>query len=247
MKILLFLSITIMSIFAQDVKILAAGNLKTVLPELIRYYEKVNTNDNIKVSYGASGNLVKKIINKESFDIFLSADMQYPASIYKSNLAANMPKVYTKGALILYTLGRDNLTSMGIKILDDKSINTIEIPNKTTAPYGKAAIEALKNSNIYQNVKDKIKFTPNASLVLNEILWNGGYAGILPKSFLQAIPNGYAIEGQTYVNIDSSLFKPLKQGFVFSKTGIKNISAKKFIDFLLSQKGKNIFKQYGYK
>ena len=247
MRILLLLSITIITLFAQNVKILAAGNLKIVLPELIRYYEKVNKNDNIEVSYGASGNLAKRIINNESFDIFLAANMKYPASIYKSNLAANVPKIYTKGALILYTLGRDNLKENGIKILNDKSINTIEIPNKTTAPYGKAAIEALKNSNIYQNVKDKIKFTPNASLVLNEILWNGGYAGILPKSFLKAIPNGYDIEGQTYINIDSSLYTPLKQGFVFSKTGIKNISAKKFIDFLLSQKGKSIFKQYGYK
>jgi molybdate transport system substrate-binding protein len=72
-------------------------------------------------------------------------------------------------------------------------------------------------------------------------------AGFLSKSAISSLPIGYRKEGVNWIEIDKSLYKPIIQGYVISQNGSKNINSIRFIEFLLSKEGREIYKAYGYK
>ena len=241
-----FLMIFLFSnLISGEVVILSAANLKFFFSDIVKEYCKKYPNYKIDVEYDSSGNFTKQILAGKKYDIFLSANMDYPQKVFDAKKAVTKPKLYTTGSIILLLSSHKGLEEKGIFILNDMNIKEITIANKKTAPYGMAAIEALKKAELYDKVKSKLFYSTNASNIIGDVLWYG-HAGILPKSAVNSLPRGYNIRGENWIDIDQKLYTPLKQGFVLSKDGSKNITAKRFISFLLSD-GQKILKQNGYK
>ena len=65
---------------AQEIRVAAAADLKFALDELDAQYEK-QAEKRIAVSYGSSGNFFAQIQNGAPFDIFFSADIEYPRKL----------------------------------------------------------------------------------------------------------------------------------------------------------------------
>jgi len=232
-------------LMAQDIKVVSAANLKFFFDDIIDAYNLKYPNDNIIIEFNSSGELTKKIINGKKYDIFLAANMYYPQRLYKLGFANSEAKLYTTGSLILLVSKQKGLSKDKLNILLDPTIKEITIANKRTAPYGMAAIEALKNANIYDKVKDKLFYSTDASNIIGDVLWYG-HTGILPKSAINFLPRGYNIEGENYIDIPQEFYKPIKQGFCISKDGIKRNGVNRFINFILGE-GQDIFKRNGYK
>lgn len=244
-KIFYILFVFTTFLWSHSVNILSAANMKFVFEQLQEKYNEKYPNDKLNAEFGSSGKITQDIIDGKKYDIFLSANMKYPLKLYNLNLSATKPKLYTTGRLILLLSNNKYLKSKKLKILTLSNIKEITIANKKTAPYGMAAMEALKNANIYEDIKDKLLFETDASSVIGDVLWYGD-AGILPKSAISFLPRGYNQEGVNYIEIDKALYSPLKQGFVFSKSGLDNPAAKRFVDFLLSSEAQKILKENGY-
>lgn len=232
-------------ILADEIKILSAANLKFFFSDIVKEYNKIYPNDKVDVIFSSSGNLTKRIIGGEKFDMFLAANNAYPLKIYEANKASSKPKLYTTGSLILLISKHEGLKKKGIYILEDPTINEITIANKKSAPYGMAAIEALKNAGLYDKLENKLFYSTDASNIIGDVLWYG-HAGILPKSSINFLPRGYNIEGENYIVIDQKFYKPIEQYYVVSNEGEKKGSVKRFEKFLLDGAQK-IFKQNGYK
>lgn len=244
-KLIVICILFINLLMAQDIKILSAANLKFFFDDIIKEYNLKYPNDNIIIEFDSSGLLTKRIIKGKKYDIFLSANMYYPQKLYKLGLANSEAKLYTTGSLILLVSKHKGLTKDKLNILLDPKIKEITIANKRTAPYGIAAIEALKNSNIYDKIKSKLFYSTDSSNIIGDVLWYG-HTGILPKSAINSLPRGYNIEGENYIEIPQELYKPIKQGFAISKDGSKKNSVNRFVDFILED-GQDIFKRNGYK
>lgn len=244
-KILCVIFLFTTFLYSESANIVSAANMKFVFEDLMEEYSKKYPNDKFKIEFNSSGKIVNDIINGRQYDLFLSANMDYPSKLYNLNLSATKPTLYATGGLILLLSDNKDLKVKRLKILTQSNIKEITIANNKTAPYGMATIEALKNANIYEKIKDKILYSTDASSVIGDVLWYG-HAGILPKSAISVLPRGYNHEGINYIEIDKSLYTPIKQGFVFSKSGIDNNVAKRFVEFLLSTKGKEMLKQNGY-
>ncbi|MDD2651551.1 MAG: molybdate ABC transporter substrate-binding protein [Sulfurimonas sp.] len=131
-------------------------------------------------------------------------------------------------------------------ILKDKKIKNITIANAKTAPYGKAAIEVLKNANLFNELSGKIRYSTDISTATTNVVWYDD-AAFLSKSGINSLPSGYKAEGLNWIEIDQSLYTPLQQGLTVSQSGSENEYAKKFVDFILSKEGQNIYRAYGYK
>ena len=233
------------SLWAGKVTILSAANLKFFFSDLIAAYQKQFPEDSLSITYDASGALYKKILSGEKYDIFLAANMDYPEKVYEKGLSATKPKKYAQGAIILLVASQAGLEKEGLLALDDITIEEIAIANKKTAPYGMAAIEALKNSKLYEKLESKIVYSNDASTIIGDVLWYGN-AGLLPKSAVGFLPRGYNIEGENWIEIDAKLYRPIKQGFTLSAEGVKNKTAKRFVNYLLND-GQKFFKENGYK
>jgi molybdate transport system substrate-binding protein len=226
--------------------IFASGNNKFVFPALMEKFYMKHPEAKLIVQYGATGDLAAEISKGVSYDLFLAADMEYPQIIFKSAKAATTPREYARGVLILFVPADKTLQQRKLEVLKDKKIKNITIANHQTAPYGKASIQTLQNSNLLEAVAGKIRYSSDISTVITNVVWYDD-AGFLSKSALHSLPTGYNLEGVNWIEIDPSLYAPIRQGLVISHTGIKNSNVVKFVDFIFSDEGKAIYKEYGYK
>ncbi len=242
----IFLTLFLFSNLMSDhMVVLSAANLKFFFSDILKEYCEKYPDDKIRVEYDSSGILTREILAGRVYDVFLAANMDYPQKVFDAKKAAFKPELYTTGSIILLLSRHKDLEEKGLSILDDINIKEITIANKKTAPYGMAALEALKKAKLYDKVESKLFYSTDASNIIGDVLWYG-HAGILPKSAVNFLPRGYNIRGKNWIDIDQKLYTPLKQGFVLSKDGSQNLVAKRFINFLLSD-GQKILKQNGYK
>lgn len=242
MKFVFVLVFTVLaSLNAAEIKLAVAANVSYAINDLIKEFNKSYPDTKVKVTLGSSGKLTAQISNGAPFDIFMSANMKYPETLYDNKKAITKPIVYALGSLALISSKKHDL-SKGIDILKDKSIKRIAVANPKTAPYGKAALEAFKNAGIYEDIKDKFVYGESISQTLTYAV-TATDIGVIAKSSLYSSRLAMFKEGSNWTEINPKLYTPIKQGVVMLKTS-KEI--KSFYEFILGDKAKKIFEQYGY-
>jgi molybdate transport system substrate-binding protein len=240
MKFLFLFLLLFNTIFAQNLKIAVSANVSYAIDDLIKAYKEKNST-NIEVTIGSSGKLSAQILNGAPYDIFLSANTSYPQKLYQKGISKIAPKVYVKGVLVLFSTKKIDLKD-GLNTLTKNSIKKIAIANDKTAPYGKATKEALLKKNLYYKLKPKFIYGQSIGQTLIFTL-KAADVGIVAKSLLYSKELSKYKEGVDFVQIDSSLYTPIKQGALLIGTSKE---AKDFYNFLFSKEAKVIFKKYGY-
>ena len=146
---------------AQTVKIAAAANLRFVFEEIKTSYTNANPKSNVVVNFGSSGALLQQILNGAEFDIFMAADNKFPEKLKEQGVTSGEIKTYALGELVLWSNTID--VSKGFDVLTDPKVKRIAVAKPELAPYGDRALECLKSSGLYENVKDKIIYADNIS------------------------------------------------------------------------------------
>ncbi|WP_428026441.1 molybdate ABC transporter substrate-binding protein [Arcobacter sp.] len=243
-KVVLGILAISLSLFASQINIAVAANVSYAINDLIEEFNKTNPDTKVQVTLGSSGKLTAQIKNGAPYNIFMAANMKYPQSLYSENIAITKPLVYAQGSLAILTTKKLNL-SKGINLAVENSIGKIAIANPKTAPYGKAAIEAMKNANIQDKVTDKYVYAESISQTVTYAI-TAADMGFIAKSSLYSPKMSKYKEGINWIDVDSKLYTPINQGIVILNNAKENKEVKAFYDFILSEKAKNIFKRYGY-
>ena len=235
--VLLFFSYS----FGQSITIAVSANVQYAIDELIKKFKEKNGDIQIKKVISSSGKLANQTLKGAPYDIFLSADMKYPLFLFKRGLALSKPKVYAYGIIVLWSMKDINIEKEGLGVL--LKVNKIAVPNPKNAPYGKASIEILKNTKLYEKVKERIIYGESVSQVNHYILKRLVDVGFTSKSsVLSPVLRG---KGK-WVEIEKRLYSPIEQGAVLLKNAEGNEYAKSFFSFLFSKDAKQILKKYGY-
>jgi molybdate transport system substrate-binding protein len=225
----------------ESLYIATAANVQFAMDTLAGIFES-ETGIETHIILGSSGKLTAQILQGAPYDIFVSANMKYPAEIYKNNKASTEPEVYAQGVLVLWTLN-ESITTELTSLTDDK-VRRIAIANPRTAPYGSAALDLLINKGIYENVKHKLVYGESISQVNQFITSKTADIGFTAKSVVisSKMKNvGYWSE------MDSNDYSPIEQGVIIINKGISNSEhANKFMSFILSEKAKAILSEFGY-
>jgi molybdate transport system substrate-binding protein len=229
---------------AQTINIAVASNLGYAIETLVATFKKSHPQTEVRVTIGSSGKLATQIIHGAPYGLFMSADMKFPETLYKKGLTLKEPKVYTQGALALFTSKKYNL-SQGLSLLKNPKIKRIAIANPKTAPYGKAAFEALKSSSLEKVLKKKFVYGESISQTLSYSV-RATDIGIIAKSALFAPQMKKYKKGKNWVDLNPTLYNPIEQGMVLIKRNQKSSQYKAFYDFILSEDAKKIFQNYGY-
>lgn len=243
-RLILILILLNLTLSAKSITIAIASNMSYVVDDLIKEFNKTNKNIKVKTILGSSGKLVAQIKNGAPYDIFMSANMEFPQYLYKNKLSDTKPTVYAKGALILFS-NKELDFSKGLALLKDEKIKKIAIANPKTAPYGKAALEVLENSKIYTQVSNKLIFAESISQTVSYTI-TAANIGLITKSSLISPKLKNKKEGKYWINIDSKLYNPIDQGMTILKNREKDSEVKAFYNFILSKKAKEIFEKNGY-
>lgn len=231
-------------LYGQTLRIAVAADAQFVAAALKKSFEKTDP-VSIEIIVGSSGKLTAQIEQGAPFDIFMSADMKYPDALYKAGNTMGSPRTYAFGKLVLWTIKKNNLNS-GIQILNQPFIKTIAIANPATAPYGRAATEAMKKRGIFNSVENKIVYGESIAQVNQYLLSGAADIAFTGKSVVES--PGLKNKGN-WIEVPDDLYQPIAQGAVILKharsSGLTTASA--FYHFLFSNEGKAIFKSFGYR
>jgi len=244
---LVLLSLLLFSTLLQATKIhlAVAANLAFVVPELKKSFEILHPKITIKTTLASSGVLTAQIKHGARYGLFLSANMKYPQYLYEEGLAFDKPKSYAQGALALFSTKKLHCDE-NLHCLKFKNIRKIALGNPKTAPYGKAAIEALKNALLYENVKKKLVFAESVSQTLSYAL-KATDIGIVASSLFYTPKMKVYKKNIHWIPINTSLYEPIEQGMILLKIKKDKDAYRLFYQFLQSSQAKNIFKRFGYK
>ncbi len=230
---------------AAEISIAVAANVSYAIKPLVAAFHVKYPNTKVDVILGSSGKLSAQIIHGAPYDVFMSADMKFPKRLRKEHLTVGHPVVYAYGALAILSQKKRNYCAE-IFVLKSPDIHKIAIANPKTAPYGVASIEALKHARLYEKLKNK--FVYGESIAQTFIYaTSAADIGIVAKSALYAPQMKEYKEAIHWSEIDETRYTPIAQGMVLLKRAKDNVKAKAFYDFMLSQKAKEILKQFGYK
>ncbi|MDD3506636.1 MAG: molybdate ABC transporter substrate-binding protein, partial [Sulfurimonas sp.] len=197
----------------------------------------------VKVTLGSSGKLTAQIKHGAPYELFMSADMKFPEALYNDGIAITKPVIYAQGSLA-YLSNTQKDFSKGIELLKDKTIEKIAIANPKTAPYGKAAVEAIKNSGVYEDIKSKLIYAESISQTVSYAV-TAADIGFIAKSSLFSPKMLHFKKDVNWADVDSKLYTPINQGIVILKGG-ENKEVKAFYDFMISSRAKEILKGFGY-
>ena len=239
---------------SQTLRIAAAANLSDVLPEIIAGY-KMDKNlpaQEIEVSYASSGKLYAQITSGAPYDIFLSANQEFPAKLAKEKLdnansadeATHQPFTYTQGQLALYSVNKslDGLNAASLNaLLVNESDSKITIANPELAPYGKSAQAYLQAQNIFDTLteKNRIIQAENIGQAFQYAHTGNVDYGFVAQSQLTAIK---ATPEQFYTLAPESYAAILQDGIVLSDA----TAATDFSNYLRAPAGQQYFSKAGY-
>ncbi len=252
-KIILGFMVLCSSIFAGEITVAAAANVTYAMGELVKEFNKTNPETKVQVTLSSSGKLVSQIENGAPFDIFMSADMKFPQALFDKKLTSTAPVIYAQGALAMLS-SKELDYSKGINLLNDSSITKIAIANPKTAPYGAAAVEAIKNAKIV-GAESKFVYAESISQAVTYAT-TATDIGFIAKSSLYEDKMSKYKENKNWLTVDPKLYTSIDQGIVIidhsnNLVGLINDKVKKeevkaFYDFILSPRAKKIFENYGY-
>ena len=229
---------------AQTLRIAAASDLQFVLPDLAAQYEK-QSGVKLAATYGSSGNFVAQIQNGAPFDLFLSADDAYPRTLVNAGFAdAESLVIYAQGYLVIW-LPPDSpldLTARGFRTLLDPRIKRIAIANPEHAPYGRAAVVAMREAGLYEQLKSKLVLGENISQAAQFVQSGSAQAGLIARS-LALSP---AMKSGKRYELSGWHFPPLWQAAVVLKSSTNKDVTKAFLEFLKTPEARAIFERYGY-
>jgi molybdate transport system substrate-binding protein len=228
----------------EAIRVAAAADLKFAMADLAQQFEKA-TGNKLDVTYGSSGNFFLQLTNGAPFDLYFSADIEYPRKLQAMGLSE-------PGTLYEYAVGRIviwapqtasvDVRKEGWKALLDPSVQRIAIANPEHAPYGRAAVAALKSAGIYDEVKAKLVYGQDISQAAQFVHSGNAQAGIIAMS-LALSP---AMKDARIWEIPATMHPAIEQAAVVLKNTKNKAAAAAFLEFVKSSAGRRTLQGYGF-
>lgn len=236
--------VTVQLVAQTKLTVAVAANMQYTMQELIAEFNKTDKTT-IDVVLGASGKLTQQIQNGAPFDIFISADKEYPQKLAGNHLTLEPPKVYAQGLLVLWSVKPGIQPSKDLKFLLGTTIKSIAIANPKTAPYGSAAEFILKKYALYDKVSSKLVTGESISQTSQFIATQNADIGFTAKSIV--ISTEMKGKGK-WVELTAGDYPPIEQSAVLLTHARQSneAAARKFYTFLYSEKAKAIYNKLGY-
>lgn len=244
--IIVALSILLFSTFAaaDDLVIAAAADLHFALQEIANKFEK-ETGNKVTISFGSSGNIFNLIQNGAPYDIFFSADIDYPRKLEAAGKTEpGSLYQYASGKLVIWVPASSQLDlKQGLTVLLDPQVKKIAIANPLHAPYGRAAMAAMKNAGIYDRVKDRFVTGENISQTAEFVQTGNADVGMVALSL--ALSPTMKSKGR-FVEVPAGSYPPIDQGAVILNSSRNKPLAQKFLAFMKRQESAEVLRQYGF-
>ena len=201
----------------------------------------------MKLSFGSSGNLFSQIQNGAPFDLFFSADSDYPQKLADAGrVDARSLRTYAVGHLVLWVPNSSPLDPQKLKmdLLTDPKVQRIAIANPQHAPYGRAAMAALEHFGLKDKVAAKLVMGENISQAAQFVQSGNAQAGLIALSL--ALSPAMKDAGH-YWELPADSYPELRQVAAIVTASKHKAAAQAFLNYVTSPEGRAILQQYGFR
>ena len=230
----------------REVVVGAAADLKFALDDVIAGFEHANLGVKVKATYGSSGNLFAQITQGAPFDLFLSADASFPRKLIATGKGEESDFfLYGIGRIVVWVPKSSpiDVEKEGIRALLGSTVKKIAIANPEHAPYGRAAVAALKHFGVHDAVTNKLVLGENVAQAAQFVGSGAADIGIIARSL--AVAPKMAETGRHW-EVPAEAHPRLEQGGVVL-TGGKNAAAARGLRAVLTGKeGRAVLARYGF-
>lgn len=228
----------------ERVSVGAATNLVYALDGLHEAFRAQEPDVVLTVATGASGNLVAQIVHGAPYDVFLSADVDYPRALVASGHAdAGSLTVFATGRLVLWATRPDLMLGPLPALATNPAVRKIAIANLDSAPYGRAAKQALERSGVWTSVAPRIVYGETVTQTAQFVETGSADVGFVALSLVLS-PR---LQGRGHwEQIDPELYAPLDQAAVLTRRGRGNSAAARYLAFLGSAAAREVLERFGY-
>jgi len=229
----------------RSIAVAAAANLKAAAEELEKGFEAEQPGAEVTLTLGASGTFFAQLQNGAPFDLFLSADREYPAKVIAAKLgSAADEKVYAFGKLAAWlppgsTL---DLEKRGLAALTEPAVKRIAMANPAVAPFGRATEAALKAAGVYDAVKEKLVLGTSVGQAAQFATTGAADVAFLPQS----LTYGKELSSGKVVLVPEALYPRIEQSGIVLSASREPALARAFLAFVTGAKGRAILARYGY-
>ncbi len=229
---------------AQTVAVAAASDLQTALPQLLKNFEQA-TGIRSTISFGSSGNLFAQIQNGAPFDVFFSADADYPRRLVEAKQAeAASLYPYATGRLVLWTRHDSGLDlRQGLALLRDPRVRRIAVANPDFAPYGRAAVAALQSAGLYDQVKSKLVFGENISQAAQLTQSGNADVGLVAHSI--ALGNAMKNSG-SFIDVPPDVYPAVIQAAVVVSAAKNKDAGRTLLQYLKAPEARKTLTAFGF-
>jgi len=230
--------------WAQEITVAAAADLQFAMQDVAARFQQ-QTGKTVKATYGSSGNFFQQIQNGAPFDMFFSANLDYPKKLEAAGLIEpGTFYPYANGKIVIWVKNESKLDlKSGMKVLLDPSVKKIAVANPQHAPYGQAAVAAMQKASIYDKVKDKFVLGENISQTASFVVSGAADVGVVALSL--ALSPNMKDEGR-YLEIPSDTYPPIEQACVILKSSRNKETATQFLSFFKSGTIAGVLRSYGF-
>ncbi len=222
----------------------AASDLRFALEEIARLFEQ-QSGARVRLSFGSSGQLAAQIAQGAPFDVFFSADEEFVRTLARQGLLVpETVRRYAIGRIVLWVRTTSPLdVTKGLGVLLDRRVRFVAIANPQHAPYGRAAVEALRASGLYDRLRPRLVLGENISQALQWIQTGNADAGVVALSLAAAPP---VREAGRYWLIPDALHRPIHQAAGVAARTSQSRLARAFVTFVIGPDGRPILRRYGF-
>jgi molybdate transport system substrate-binding protein len=220
---------------SQRIKVAAAANLSRAFPAVAEAFT-AETGVDVVLTFGATAYLAHQIESGAPFDLYAAADTEHvDRLVLKGLIAPESRAVYARGRLVLWA-GDDQVTAIGD--LTGERVRFVALAKPEIAPYGRAAVEALKRLEVWNSIQPKIVYAQNVTMAKQLVDSGNAEAAFVSASLLE--------DASAEVAVDSTLYAPIEQGLGVVAGSAGRREAAQFAEFLLGANGRVLLGRFGY-
>ncbi|MEG3617673.1 molybdate ABC transporter substrate-binding protein [Magnetovibrio sp. PR-2] len=232
-------SLLVSRVQADVVSVAVAANFTAPAKEIAEAFAQ-ETGHRAVLSFGSTGKLYAQIAHGAPFQVFLSADRDRAQLVIDKNLAIDGTRMtYAVGHIVLYSSDPHLVDASGRVLHSDRYVK-LAIANPNTAPYGRAAMEAVKNLGLYERVRNRFVQGESVSQAHQFVATGNAQLGFIAHSLVQKSAHG------SIWKVPKELYSPIEQDAVLLSSGLNHKAATAFLEFLGSVQVKEIVAKFGY-
>lgn len=223
----------------------AASDLSAALPQVAAAFT-VRSGQQVKLTFGSSGNFTQQIRNGAPYEVFLSADEAYVEMLAKAGRTDGAGALYAIGRLGIFAPHRSPVTAdpalKGLaRAMRAGRVRKVAIANPEHAPYGRAAREALQHAGLWAGLRGRVVLGENVSQATQFAMTGGADAGLIPLSL--ALTPAVKAAG-AFALIPDGWHASLRQRGVLIRGA--GPTARAFYDFLQGREARAILARQGF-